>query len=371
MNAYLETIRIALLIFPFIAFLLSIPFILWQYHKFGSISFIKSVLLYCFALYLTCAYLLVILPLPKIEEVAKMTSPRTQLIPFDFVVDFIKHTQLRLFDPSTYLPALTESYSYVPLYNILLTIPFGIFLHYYFELNFKQTLIATFSLSLFFELTQLSGLYFIYPRGYRLFDVDDLILNTLGGVIGFWLAPAFSKILPSRQSLDAKTRARGRRVSGFRRTVAFLLDLAIWLVFYLVLEFTFSSYYKNSFVFLFSSIAIYYFAIPTLLPCCTLGTKFLALQVVDSENHPNLPRFYLREFILIASFLIFPVLVFAILQTASSLALYEEFIFVILLVAYLIFCGLSAIRFVFTNRPMFYERLSKTTLVSTIPDSES
>ena len=31
-----------------------------------------------------------------------------------------------------------------------------------------------------FELTQLSGLYFIYPRSYRLADVNDLINNTVG-----------------------------------------------------------------------------------------------------------------------------------------------------------------------------------------------
>ncbi len=173
MDTYLETIRAAFFFFPFIAFFLSIPFILWQYHKLGSISFLKSVIFYCFLLlYLTCAYLLVILPLPKVEEVARMTSPRAQLIPFDFVADFIKHSKFQLFDVSTYLPALTESYSYVPLYNILLTIPFGIF----YDIISNSTLSRLSSrhfTQFVFELTQLSGLYFIYPRGYRLFDIDD------------------------------------------------------------------------------------------------------------------------------------------------------------------------------------------------------
>ena len=70
-------------------------------------------------------------------------------------------------------------------YNILLTLPFGIYLRYYFNCSFKKTFFCTFLLTLFFELTQLSGLYGIYPRPYRLFDVDDLFLNTLGGIIGY------------------------------------------------------------------------------------------------------------------------------------------------------------------------------------------
>lgn len=45
-------------------------------------------------------------------------------------------------------------------------------------LNMKRILIATFCLSLTFELTQL-----IFYFGS--FDVDDLLLNTLGGVVGY------------------------------------------------------------------------------------------------------------------------------------------------------------------------------------------
>jgi glycopeptide antibiotics resistance protein len=46
----------------------------------------------------------------------------------------------------------------------------------------------TFLLSLIIESAQLTGLFFIYPGSYRLFDVDDLITNTLGGFLGTVLA---------------------------------------------------------------------------------------------------------------------------------------------------------------------------------------
>ena len=87
---YLEIIKYAIIFFPLVAFLFTFPFILVEYHKFGSISVYKSFILYLFILYLICAYFLVILPLPTIREVALLKTPRTQLVPFMFIVDFIK-----------------------------------------------------------------------------------------------------------------------------------------------------------------------------------------------------------------------------------------------------------------------------------------
>ncbi len=45
-----------------------------------------------------------------------------------------------------------------------------------------------FYFTLFIEVAQLTGLFFIYSGSYRLCDVDDLICNTLGGVMGAWIA---------------------------------------------------------------------------------------------------------------------------------------------------------------------------------------
>ena len=63
--------------------------------------------------------------------------------------------------------------------------PLGIYLRYYFRQGFLQTVRWGFLVSLSIELLQLSGLLFIYPRPYRLFDVDDLITNTLGAALGY------------------------------------------------------------------------------------------------------------------------------------------------------------------------------------------
>ena len=79
MSGYTEVIFQALVLFPLAALLITMPFLIHHYRKFGSITFPRVFLVYSFVLYLMCAYFLVILPLPDKAEVAKLTSPTTQL----------------------------------------------------------------------------------------------------------------------------------------------------------------------------------------------------------------------------------------------------------------------------------------------------
>lgn len=78
-------------------------------------------------------------------------------------------------------------------------------------------------MTLSFELIQRSALFGLYPRPYRLFDVDDLMINTLGSLIGFGIAVIFSRFLPD---LDA-TKVESSRVSLSRRFIAFLVDMVL------------------------------------------------------------------------------------------------------------------------------------------------
>ena len=73
--------------------------------------------------------------------------------------------------------------------NIIAFMPFGIYLPYTSEskLGFISTFLYTFSLSLTIELVQL-----ITKVGSC--DVDDIILNTLGGVIGYILWFIYTKL---------------------------------------------------------------------------------------------------------------------------------------------------------------------------------
>ena len=65
---YIENIKTALLFFPLIAFLFTIPFMLIQYHKYGAINKFRTLIVYSFILYIITVYFLVILPLPTKEH---------------------------------------------------------------------------------------------------------------------------------------------------------------------------------------------------------------------------------------------------------------------------------------------------------------
>lgn len=360
MNNYIDIIKTAIMFFPFIAFLISFPFILIQYHKYGSISLLKVIIIYSFTLYLLSAYFLVILPLPKISVVAAMTSPRTQLIPFSFVIDFIKHSSFNIMNVNTYIKAFKESYFYVPIYNILLTLPFGVYLRYYFKCNIKKVTIYTFLLSLFFELTQLTGLYFIYPRGYRLFDVDDLILNTLGGVLGFLLIKPLLNILPKRDKIDLSALERGKKISGFRRATTVLLDL------FIVMFISLICYFLNMKDLIIVIGIIYYFIIPIFLNNSTLGQKFLNSKIVDYNNTTNIIRMLFRKLTFILIYFGIPFIIFKTLEYLKLDSTYKEILIVCIIGIIFLIYIISFIKYVFTSKDMFYERISKTKLVSTI-----
>ena len=69
------------------------------------------------------------------------------------------------------------------LLNILMFVPMGIILSFYHESKFSKVLLKSFLWSLTIELVQL--LLGILVSGTRIVDIDDLIMNTTGGVIGF------------------------------------------------------------------------------------------------------------------------------------------------------------------------------------------
>ena len=87
MNAYSIPIKFAIITFPFIAFILTIPFLIYQYRKYGAIPILKSIIFYSFILYMITAYYMVMLPLPSIEYVKNLNTPYTQLVPFQFIKD--------------------------------------------------------------------------------------------------------------------------------------------------------------------------------------------------------------------------------------------------------------------------------------------
>ena len=352
MEVYLESIKTAFLIFPFLAFLITLPYLLVQYHKYGSVPLIRSSIVYTFILYLLTAYFLVILPLPSKEEVIAMPTKIPQLIPFSFLGDFVTSFK----EASSVVTFLKSPIVYTTLFNIAITIPFGIYLRYYFKKKLSTTIIYTFLLSLYFEITQLTGLYGLYPKAYRLFDVDDLIINTLGGVLGYLITPLVTIFLPARDEIDRLSYKRGKTVSIYRRFLAFLIDIFIFAtIIFTVLTFL---NFNNFLLPLVIIIILYYIILPT-LTSYTLG-KYIVKIKLDSKNRYKKISICIRQIILYFLIVFGPIIIIELNNYINGIII----LFYILFITYTYFE--ICLKFFGRKKPLIYERLTKTQNISTV-----
>ena len=236
-------------------------------------------------------------------------------------------------------------------------------------------LIASFLLSLFFELTQLTGLYFIYPGSYRLFDVDDLIINTAGSMAGFALARAALKFLPSREELDRESFVRGRRISLLRRIVAFIYDEVAYAILFIVVFLIWTANFGTMSVWVYALIWLAYFALcPIILRGQTIGHRLTRLRIVSSSGErAHWYQYALRYALLLAVLVIVPVLVNVAVSNLAAAGTLSE-------LASLVAYGLVDGGYLFTllfeavrmamRKPLFYERISRTKLVSTAEEAK-
>lgn len=304
MEIYKLPIQVAIIVFPIIAFILTLPFLVYEYRKFGSIHIIKSVVFFSFILYIITAYFMVILPLPKIEDVLNYKGSVVQLHPFRFINDITVTTNFKINDLNSLLRFLNKSTVYTVILNFFLLLPFGVYLRYLFDRKWYQSIILSFLLSLFFEVTQLTGLYGIYPRPYRLFDVDDLIINTLGGFFGFLITPLLTVFLPSKKELNERSLIKGQKVSLVRRSVSLLIDLILLSAFTLIFRVIFlRTKYED--YYLIASIILYFIIIPLLNNTKTPGKVLLKLEVVSTNNKYGIMKVVLRN-ILLSFIILFP-----------------------------------------------------------------
>ena len=364
MEIYKLPIQVAIIVFPVIAFILTLPFLVYEYRKFGSIHIIKSVVFFSFILYIITAYFMVILPLPKIEDVLKYKGNIAQLHPFRFINDITVTTNFKINDLNSLLRFLNKSTVYTVILNFFLLLPFGVYLRYLFDRKWYQSIILSFLLSLFFELTQLTGLYGIYPRPYRLFDVDDLIINTLGGFFGFLITPLLTVFLPSKKELNERSLIKGQKVSLVRRSVSLLIDLILLSAFTLIfriifLRTNFEDYY------LLASITLYFIIIPLLNNTKTIGKVLLKLEVVSTNNKYGIMKVVFRN-ILLSFIILFPTSWLKLLKgNISDISFY--IIICILIV-------IEIVNFIYyiipygeeKNHLFLYERISQTKNKSTI-----
>ena len=211
----MQAAYIALQVGPFVALIFALPYTIYGYVRNKTVDVWKCTYLYTFCLYFICAYFVTWLPLPTAETLARLKpmSEFIQLVPFQSFLDIERETLLR--DLA------------IILFNVALTMPLGYFLKEFFHASMKKAVLCGFLVSLLYEVTQLTGLFFIYPRAYRIFDIDDLIINTLGAYLGYVVAPLISGLLPGISDKQNQRLVQGSEVAFAQRAIAAAMDFLI------------------------------------------------------------------------------------------------------------------------------------------------
>lgn len=235
MSNFIYDIQLGFLAFPLVALLLAVPYALYQYRRFGAISIWKTFVVFTFILYCLCAISLIVFPLPADHSAVVESARAPQLHPSHVIEQIRETTDFSLNDRSTWGPALRSPVVYEAIFNVMLTVPLGAYLCYLFRCRWWMALLIGMATTLLFETSQLTGLFGLYAHPYRLFDVDDLILNTTGTMLGFWLMIPLAWALPSMDEVNEQARERGsNRVSLTRRALAAVVDLTVLAVLFVL-----------------------------------------------------------------------------------------------------------------------------------------
>ena len=105
----------------------------------------------------------------------------------------------------------------------MLFLPFGVFVRLITHRGVVVATVLGFAVSLLIEVTQLTGVWGVYPCAYRLFDVDDLLTNTLGAFLGALVSYPYAA--RRRRRLGTARRRLPTTVSVGRRLAATLSDV--------------------------------------------------------------------------------------------------------------------------------------------------
>lgn len=389
MEKFAEALHQAFHIYPVIAVVFTVLYIGWNYHKYGSIRSLRVLIVYSFVMYMLCVICLVILPFPSEQEAAALSGHARQLDPMRCIYD-MKSEVGNLVSKSDFLTwkylLNSETFLYT-IFNVFMTIPFGMYMKYYFELGFIETFSLSFLLSLVIEVSQLTGLFFIFPGNYRLFDVDDIITNTIGGIIGWFFGIPLCYILPTREEMDKISYEHGQHVSLMRRVASFFFDVLIcviigaivWLFFHFSPRIDRLQPYIGKLDHIKQLLkglnipvlfALYLPFFSFLTDGQTPGQKITSVRVtLKNGKRATRIQCLIRSALFSFIMILIPWFIIHGIQNLSIASLADEVLFSIVTGFWLIGCIVMWFR-MFLNKPAFYERASHTRITSTISKDE-
>lgn len=193
---------VALFLGGLLAVLAFVPVAAYRYRRAGRLRPVDVLVLLAVAVYAVALWSYTLVPLPEAQDFRCMP---TQLQPFGFIDDIRT-------DPR---PLLRNHALLQVVFNVVLFAPLGFFLRVLWRRGVIFATLAGLAISLAIEFTQLTGVWGMFHCAYRVFDVDDLILNTAGALLGSLIALPVQRMLLSRRPTPvAATVTFGRRMVG-------------------------------------------------------------------------------------------------------------------------------------------------------------
>lgn len=197
---------------------LFVPILVWESRRHGQIRPNRMVGAAMVSIFAVAVVAYTLLPLPDAAWCAANRQPGINLDATQVVRVNLRYLRrhgtgglLRSFD---FLQAV---------FNIILFIPWGAFARRYFGLRPLPAIASGFIASVVIEALQGTAFFGLASCVYRVADIDDVLLNTLGAAIGVLFAPLLLFFVTDAR-VSEQTRERPRPVNRRRRLVAMLID---------------------------------------------------------------------------------------------------------------------------------------------------
>lgn len=196
----------AILLGSALAVLGFLPVVASRYRKAGRLRPVDLITLLAVAVYAVALWTYTLIPLPDGDD---FTCVGSNLRPFAFLHD-IRGAISEAGRFSWRNRALLQA-----AFNVVLFLPLGYFLRVLSRRGIVIATLAGFAISAAIELTQRTGIWGLYHCAYRVFDVDDLMLNTFGAFLGSLLAiPVVAVLRRTRPAPAVDHVTLGRRLVG-------------------------------------------------------------------------------------------------------------------------------------------------------------
>ena len=205
--------------------LLLVPVLVVQYRRYGRLSPRRVLAVSAVCVYAVALVAYTFLPLPTSQaNCGRSGGAGVQLVPFRFVRDIVRETS-----GLGVVGTLTSTVTLQVVFNVALFVPFGLLVRRFGGRPLGVTTLLGLLTSLAIEATQGTAFWGLYDCAWRVADVDDLIANTTGALLGALLAPRFLAWLPRPAQL-APRRLEPTRVTAVRRWLGMAVDLAAFTV---------------------------------------------------------------------------------------------------------------------------------------------